>query len=82
MDFIKCYATDTDYNISSNHHSLSQAVCFDKHMNGLEKIIQGKILADWMDIINKKLEQLGLRPNLRTLPQIMTALITTKINLW
>ena len=35
-----------------------------------------------MDIINNERSQLGQPPNLRVVPQMMTALITTTINLW
>ena len=35
-----------------------------------------------MDIINNEREQLRLPPNLRGVPQMMMALITTTLNLW
>ena len=35
-----------------------------------------------MDIINNERSQLGQPPNLRAVPQMMTDLITTTINLW
>ena len=56
MHVIKCYATDTDYNISSDYDDLAQAVCFDQHMLGWKHFLQGKILPDWMNIINNKRE--------------------------
>ena len=34
MHVIKCYTTDTDYNISSDYDGLAQAVCFDQNMLG------------------------------------------------
>ena len=82
MHVIKSYATDTDYNISSDYDGLSQAVCLDQDSLGWKHFLQGKLLPDWMDIINNKRSQLGQPPNLRAVPQIMTALITTTINLW
>ena len=82
MHVIKCYATDTDYNISSDYDGLAQAVCFDQHMRGWKHFLQGKLLPDWMDIINNEREQLGLPPNLRAVPQLMTSHITITLNLW
>ena len=46
MHVIKCYATDTDYKISSDYDGLSQAVCFDQHMLGWKHFLQGKLLPD------------------------------------
>ena len=51
-------------------------------MLGWKHFLQGKLLPDWMEIINSEREQLGLPPNLRAVPQMMTALITTTLNLW
>ena len=51
-------------------------------MLGWKYFLQGKILPDWMDVINNERTQLYLPPNLRAVPQLMTALITTSINLW
>ena len=82
MHVIKCYATDTDYNISSDYDGLSQAVCLDQDNLGWKHFLQGKLFPDWMDIINNERSQLGLPPNFRAVPQMMTALITTTINLW
>jgi hypothetical protein len=82
MHVIKCFATDTDYNISSDYGGLTQAVCLDQHVLGWKHFLQGKLIPDWMDIINNEREQLGLPPNLRALPQIMKALITPTLNLW
>ena len=81
MHIIKCYATDTDYNISSDYDDLSQAFCFEQHMLGWKHFLQGEIIPYWMDIINNEREQLGLPPNIRAVPQMMTALITTTLNL-
>jgi hypothetical protein len=58
MHFIKCYATNTNYNISSDYDILSQAVCFDQHMLGWKHFLQGKLLPDWMDVIINEREQL------------------------
>ena len=52
MQVIKCYTTDTDYNISSDYANLSQAVYIDQHMLGWKHFLQGKLLPDWLDIIN------------------------------
>ena len=82
MHVLKCYAMDTDYIISSDYDGLSQAVCLDKDSFGWKHFLQGKLLPDWMDIINNERSQLGQPPNLRAVPQMMTALITTTINLW
>jgi hypothetical protein len=82
MHVIKCYATETDYNISSDYDGLTQAVCLDQDGLGWKHFLQGKLLPDWMEIINHEREQLGQPPNLRAVPQMMTALITTTINLW
>ena len=82
MHVIKCYANNTDYNISSDYGGLSQAVCFDQHMLGWKHFLQGKLFLDWLDIINNKQEKLRLLPNLRAVPQMMTALITTTLNSW
>ena len=82
MHVIKCYASDTDYNISRDYDNLTQAVCIDQHILGWKHFLQGKLLPDWLDIINNEREQLGLPPNLRAVPQMMTALITTTPNLW
>ena len=82
MHVIKCYPTDTDYNISSDYDGLSQAVCLDQNSLGWKHFLQGKLLPDWMDIIKNKQSQLGQPPNLRAVPQMMTALITTTLNLW
>ena len=82
MHIIKCYATNTDYKISSDYDNLAQAVCINQHMLGWKHFRQGKLLLDWLDIINNEREQLGLPPNLRAVPQMMTALITTTLNLW
>ena len=82
MHIIKCYATDTDYNISSDYDNLAQAFCIDQHTLGWKHFLQGKLLPDWLDIINNEREQLGLPPNLRAVPQMMMALITTTLNLW
>ena len=82
MHVIKCYASDTDYNISRDYDNLTQAFCIDQHILGWTYFLQGKLLPDWLDIINNKREQLGLPPNLRVVPQLMTALITTTLNLW
>ena len=82
MHVIKCYATDTDYNIFSDYDGLSQAVYLDQDSLGWKHFLQGKLLPDWMNIINNERSQLGQPPNLRAVPQMMTALITTTINLW
>ena len=81
MHVISCFDTDTDYNISSNYDRLTQAVCLDQHMLGWKHFLPVKILPDWMDIINTERKQLGLPHNLRAVPQIMTALATTTLNL-
>ena len=49
---IKCYATDTDYNISSDYKGMSQAVYVDQDSIVWKHFLQGKLLPDWMDIIN------------------------------
>ena len=82
MHVIKGYATDTDYNISSDYDDLAQADCFDQHMLGWKHFLQGKLLPDWMDIINNERAQLDLPPNLRVLPKLMTTLITKTLKLW
>jgi hypothetical protein len=51
-------------------------------MLGWKHFLQGKLLPDWMDIINNERAQLGLPPNLRVVPLLMMALITTTLNLW
>ena len=79
---IKCFATDTDYNISSDYDGLTQAVCLDQPMLGWKNFLQEKLLPDWMNIINNKQEQNGLPHNLRAVPQMMTDLVTTTLNLW
>ena len=76
MHVIKCYTYDTDYNISRDYDNLIQAVCIDQHILGWKHFLQGKLLPDWMDIINNEREQLALLPNLRAVPQTITALIT------
>ena len=70
------------YNISRDYDGLTRTVCFDQHMFGWKNLLQGKLIPDWMNIINKEREQLGLPPNLWALPQMMKALITTNLNLW
>ena len=82
MHLIKCYSTDTDYDISSDYDGLTQAVCLDQHTLGWKHFLQGKLLPDWMDIINDEQAQLGHPPNLRAVPQLMKVLITTTLNLW
>ena len=59
MHVINCFATDTDYNISSDYDGLTQAVCLDQHMIIWKYFLQGKLLPYWMDIINTEREQLG-----------------------
>jgi hypothetical protein len=82
MHVIDCVATDTDYHISSDYDGLTQAVCLDQHMLGWKHFLQGKLLPDWMDIINNEREQNGIPHNLRAVPQMMTSLVTTTLNLW
>ena len=82
MYVIKCYVVDTDYNISSNYDGIYQHVYFDQHMLDWKYFLQGELLPDWMDITNNERGQLGLPPNLRAVPQMMTSLITTTLNLW
>jgi hypothetical protein len=50
MHVINCFATDTDYNISSDYDGLTQAVCLNQHILGWKHFLQGKLLPDWMDI--------------------------------
>ena len=51
-------------------------------MLGWKHFLRGKLLPYLLDIINNEREQLVLPPNLRAVPQMMTALITTTLNLW
>jgi hypothetical protein len=82
MHDIDYFATDTDYNISEDYDGLTQAVCLDQHTLGWKHFLQGKLLPDWMDIINTEQEKLGLPHSLRAVPQMMTALVTITLNLW
>ena len=72
MHAIKCYTTDTNYNISSDYDGLSQAVYLDQDSLSWKHFLQGKLLPDWMDIINNERSQLGLPPNLRAVPQMLS----------
>jgi hypothetical protein len=82
MHDIDYFATDTDYNISEDYDGLTQAVCLDQHTLGWKHFLQGKLLPDWMDIINTEQEKLGLPHSLRAVPQMMTSLVTITLNLW
>jgi hypothetical protein len=82
MHVIKCYASDTDYNISIDYDNLTQAVCIDQHILGWKHFLQVKLLPDWLDIIYNEWEQLGIPPNLREVPQMMKALITITLHFW
>ena len=54
------FAADTEYNIYRDYDGLTQAVCFYQNMIGWKYFLQGKLLPDWMDIINTEWDQLDL----------------------
>ena len=65
-----------------DYDDLTQAVCYDQAQLGWKHFLQGKMLPEWHEIINKERRELNLPPNLHAVPQMMRALITMSLNIW